>query len=168
MKHAVTHTWLRYFSFLGDVCLLSLPGQVQLKKLLVSHKVCTLLSKFIISMHFWSIYSRCYCSSGSFTKGLIPPYHATPSNCRNVRCTWACTGVKNKWGRRAFSFPSSFFFVQILQFLCLCLLLIRTLPSLLPLLYNDLENLLPPKKSFHHASTVPSLQKLWGNKDLTI
>lgn len=71
MKHALAHTCLRYFSFLGDVCLLSLPGQVQLdfKKLLVPLKVCTLLSKLIIGMHFWSFYSRCYCSSVSFTKG---------------------------------------------------------------------------------------------------
>lgn len=74
---------LRYFSFLSDVCLLSLPDQVQLKKLLVSHKVCTLLSKLIISRCFWSIYSRCYWSSGSFTKGLIPLYHPSPSNCNN-------------------------------------------------------------------------------------
>lgn len=70
MKHALTHTCLRYFSFLGDVCLLPLPGQVQLKKILVSHKVCTLLSKLIISMSFWSIYSRCYCSSGSFPRAV--------------------------------------------------------------------------------------------------
>lgn len=133
MKHAFTHTYLRYFSFLGDVCLLSLLDQVQLKKLLVSHKVCTLLSKLIISRRFWSVYSRCYCSSGSFTKGLIPLYHPSPSNYRNVWCTWARTGVKNKWGTKAFSFPLSHFFVWLLQFFYLCLLLIHTSPSLLPL-----------------------------------
>lgn len=105
MKHAITHTCLRYFSFLGDVCLLSLPGQVQLKKILISHKVCTLLSKLIISMSFWTIYSIVTAVQGH-SQGL---YHPIPSNCRNVRCTRPCTGVKNKWGRRAFPFSSSLF-----------------------------------------------------------
>lgn len=166
MKHAFTHTYLRYFSFLGDVCPLSLPDQVQLKKLLVSHKVCTLLSKLIISRRFWSVYSRCYCSSGSFTKGLIPLYHPSPSNCRNVRCTWACTGVKNKWGTKAFSFPLSHFLYDSCSFSIFACCQSILYPHFC--LYNDPENLLLPKKSFSHASTVPSPLILLGNKDLII
>lgn len=122
----------------------------------------------------FSVNSLSAWASGAFIPGVTAAqghsqglYHPIPSNCRNVRCTWACTGVKNKWGRRAFSFLLHVF-VWLLQFLYLCLLLIHTLLSLLPLLYNDPENLLLPKMSFSHASTVPRGQKLWGNKDLII
>lgn len=126
----------------------------------------------------FSVNSLSACTFGAFIPGvtaaqghsqrLIPLFHPIPSNCRNVRCTWACTGVKNKWGRRAFSFSSSFFFFlydscSFSNFACCW-------STLHPhfCLYNDPENLLLPKKSFSHVSTVPWLQKLWGNKDLII